>query len=341
MVKKLLNLKIRFFIFTLLFLGAISVFANTAATTNTSFSLLKNKAVVNGINNSSNTYGENFSFSNNLSFVNFLWTDTPTAEAGFKEVFQNLEVVLLKGEVVTAPTVTTEDVSYLTGTSVTLNGKITDLGSPDIVQHGFCWNTNGSPIISDDKTELGTKSTAGTFSSAIIGLNECTTYYVRAYADNGSGPVYGDVVSFTTLDVTPPITPTLANVNVGQCSGTPVAPTTTDACAGTITGTTLTVFPITAQGTTIVTWTFNDGNGNSTTANQNVIVDDVTKPVKPTLSDVTGECTATAVAPTTTDVCKGTITGTTTDPLTYTTQGTHVITWTFDDGSCCTFTSNI
>src|SRR2546425_4111415 len=30
--------------------------------------------------------------------------------------------------------------------------------------------------------------------------------------------------------------------------------------------------------------------------------------------------------------CAGTVTGTTTDPLTYNTQGTHVIHWTFDDG---------
>jgi hypothetical protein len=64
-----------------------------------------------------------------------------------------------------------------------------------------------------------------------------------------------------------------------------------------------------------------------------VIIDDVTDPLTPTLEDVTGECEATAVAPTTTDACAGTITGTTTDPLTYTTQGTHVVAWTFDDGN--------
>ena len=83
----------------------------------------------------------------------------------------------------------------------------------------------------------------------------------------------------------PPLTPILANVNVGECSGTPSAPTTTDACAGTITGTTATLFPITTQGTTIVTWTFADGNGNATSANQNVIVDDVTKPTLTAIAD--------------------------------------------------------
>ena len=58
------------------------------------------------------------------------------------------------------------------------------------------------------------------------------------------------------------------------------------------------------------------------------MINDVTAPVVPVLADVTGECSATATAPTTTDNCSGTITGTTTDDLTYTTQGTHVITWT-------------
>ncbi|MFZ3275028.1 MAG: hypothetical protein WA143_12275, partial [Lutibacter sp.] len=96
MVKKLLNLKIRYYIFTLLFMGAISVFANTAATTNTSFSLLKSKAVVAVDNNTSNSYGENITLSDNLSFVNYLWADTPTAQAGFKKVFQKVEVLLFK-----------------------------------------------------------------------------------------------------------------------------------------------------------------------------------------------------------------------------------------------------
>ncbi len=43
--------------------------------------------------------------------------------------------------------------------------------------------------------------------------------------------------------------------------------------------------------------------------------------------------TQTANAPKATDNCKGTITGTTTDPLTYTAQGTYTINWKFDDGN--------
>ncbi|PKQ60167.1 hypothetical protein BZG01_21240, partial [Labilibaculum manganireducens] len=126
--------------------------------------------------------------------------------------------------------------------------------------------------------------------------------------------------------------PVLADVT-GECSATAVAPTTTDGCSGTITGTTSDPLTYTTQGTRVITWSFTDGNGQTVTATQNVIIDDVTSPVIPVLADVTGECSATAVAPTTTDNCAGVLTGTTSDPLTYNTQGTHVIAWTFDDGN--------
>ncbi|MCK5692496.1 MAG: T9SS type A sorting domain-containing protein, partial [Bacteroidales bacterium] len=119
----------------------------------------------------------------------------------------------------------------------------------------------------------------------------------------------------------------------GECSATAVAPTTTDACAGSITGTTGDAMTYSIVGTHVITWTFDDGNGNSIDVDQNVLVADVTDPVIPTLPDVTGACSATAGIPTTTDVCAGTITGSTTDALTYVAQGTHVITWTFDDGN--------
>ena len=134
-------------------------------------------------------------------------------------------------------------------------------------------------------------------------------------------------------DVTAPVVPVLADVT-GQCSATVTPPTTTDNCAGTLTATTNDPLTYTEQGTFVITWTFNDGNGNTSTATQNVIIDNTTPPVIPTLADVTGECSATATPPTTTNSCTGvTITATTNDPLTYTEQGTYVITWTFDDGN--------
>jgi len=85
-------------------------------------------------------------------------------------------------------------------------------------------------------------------------------------------------------------------------------------------------------GPNTVTLTASDASGNTSTGTAIVTVKDVTAPIVPVLADVTGECSATVVAPTTTDNCAGTIVGTTTDSLTYSTQGIHIIHWSFDDG---------
>ncbi|MBO3100275.1 LamG-like jellyroll fold domain-containing protein [Gelidibacter pelagius] len=89
------------------------------------------------------------------------------------------------------------------------------------------------------------------------------------------------------------------------------------------------------QGTHVITWIFDDGNGNSINVNQNVIIDDLTAPVPnvATLPAATGECSVTVVAPTATDNCSGNITGTTISPLTYSSQGTYTIVWTYNDGN--------
>ena len=114
------------------------------------------------------------------------------------------------------------------------------------------------------------------------------------------------------------------------------APTATDNCSGTITGTTTTVLPITAQGTTVVTWTYEDNEGNITTQTQTVVVIDTTAPVADlaTLTDVTAQCSVDALtAPTATDNCSGSITGTTTTSLPITAQGITVVTWTYEDAN--------
>ena len=142
----------------------------------------------------------------------------------------------------------------------------------------------------------------------------------------------GQTFNITVCGTPIPDVTNLPNVTA-QCSASPIAPTATSSCYGPITGTTATTFPITAQGTTVVTWTYNDGNGNTVTQNQNVIIDDTIAPVTPTLANITGQCGATPTAPTTTDACAGTIIGTTSTSFPITNSGTTVITWNFNDGN--------
>ncbi len=120
------------------------------------------------------------------------------------------------------------------------------------------------------------------------------------------------------------------------CSVSLSAPTATDVCEGTITGTTTTIFPITTQGTTLVTWTHDDGNDNTSTQTQNVVITDATAPVADieTLLDVTAVCEVISLtAPTAADNCAGTVTVTNDAILPITAQGTTLVTWTYDDGN--------
>ena len=95
-------------------------------------------------------------------------------------------------------------------------------------------------------------------------------------------------------------------------------------------------FPV---GTTTVTYTATDAAGNTSTCSFTVTVNDTLAPVVPVLATVSDACYLTVTAPTTTDNCAGTVTGTTTAPLTYNAQGTYSITWSFADGSGNTSTA--
>lgn len=135
------------------------------------------------------------------------------------------------------------------------------------------------------------------------------------------------------------ITPDLVSLPdlTDECAvSLPTAPTATNNCSGVATGIPDVTFPIATQGTTVVTWTYDDGAGNVTTQTQNVIINDQTNPVPDLVSlpDLNDQCEVISlIAPTATDNCAGTITGTHDAILPITASGTTVVTWTFDDGN--------
>ena len=192
---------------------------------------------------------------------------------------------------------------------------------------GDCSVTATVPVTTDNCAGPVTGTTTDPLTYSVQGA-----YIITWNFDDGNGNSYDLTQNVIVADLTPPLAPVLADVT-GECSATSTVPVTTDACTGAVSGTTTDPLTYTTVGTHVITWTFDDGNGNSIDVDQNVIVTDNTPPVAPALTDLTDECSVTAVAPTTTDNCEGTITGTTTDPLTYSTQGSYTITWTFDDGN--------
>ncbi|RKF03177.1 gliding motility-associated-like protein [Tenacibaculum lutimaris] len=192
-------------------------------------------------------------------------------------------------------------------------------------------------VVSDEADNCGVPTVA--FVSDVSDGNSNPEVITRTYSvTDGVGNSINVTQTITVNDKTAPVadTATLSDITA-ECEVTSLtAPTATDNCVGGITGTTTTSFPITTQGTTEVTWTYNDGNGNTSTQIQKVVIKDVTAPVADTatLSDITAECEVTSLtAPTATDNCVGGITGTTTTSFPITTQGTTEVTWTYNDGN--------
>lgn len=99
-------------------------------------------------------------------------------------------------------TISTNPMTTITKSSSLSGGNITSDGGASITARGVCWSTSQNPTIDNSKTIDGTGK--GIFSSTITGLQAYTTYYVRAYATNVVGTVYGQEISFKTLSDSPP-----------------------------------------------------------------------------------------------------------------------------------------
>lgn len=64
------------------------------------------------------------------------------------------------------------------------------------------WNTTGNPILSDYKTIDG--NGIGSFVSSLTDLYPNTFYYIRAYASNALGVIYGNQYTFSTDSIAQP-----------------------------------------------------------------------------------------------------------------------------------------
>ncbi len=102
--------------------------------------------------------------------------------------------------------------------TATFNGEIENVGDPKCSQYGFCYSSStNSPTINDNKeSKYGGHN--GRISIDVDDLHEGTTYYVRAFAIQNGEPVYGETVSFTTVELPVVITLDATNIEPGDGS---------------------------------------------------------------------------------------------------------------------------
>ena len=146
----------------------------------------------------------NYTVNNNYTFIDLSSYNSILIDELEFEVTDNIRYLKIDAfnfnyPAAFAPTVTTQAVGNIGATTATSYGNITDLGNPNPTAYGVCWNTTGTPTISDSKTDKGAASATGSFTSSMTSLTENTTYYVRAYVTNTASTSYGNQVSFTTL----------------------------------------------------------------------------------------------------------------------------------------------
>lgn len=93
--------------------------------------------------------------------------------------------------------IVTDAVASVTSTEATFSATISGDEGTLVADRGFCWSTDANPSVTNNTVSDG--SGTGPFSKKVTGLLSNTTYYVRAYAKNTSGTLYGNEVIFNTL----------------------------------------------------------------------------------------------------------------------------------------------
>lgn len=102
------------------------------------------------------------------------------------------------------PTVRTVSVSKTPGenNAITAIGSVVSVGSSEISKYGFCYAVNDDPTLENNLgiMNLGNINKPTEFQSNIQNLTSGKEYSVRAYAVNGLGVSYGDVMTVVIPD---------------------------------------------------------------------------------------------------------------------------------------------
>lgn len=120
---------------------------------------------------------------------------------------------------ITIAEVKTENTTNIKAKSATSGWEILNKNGGIISACGVWINTTGSPTIQDTINTDSLKNLS--FNSELDSLYYSTTYYVRAYANNGAGTGYGNEISIRRICWSKSPNPTIEDnkTQVGRGSG--------------------------------------------------------------------------------------------------------------------------
>jgi uncharacterized protein (TIGR02145 family) len=124
-------------------------------------------------------------------------------------------VIILSGCKKNLPVLTTLAVKNITATTAESGGRLSHLGRSKVISAGICLDTIGN---STTESRIEVDSVAKKqFVTKIRGLLPNKTYYIRAYAVNVFGTVYGDLITFTTPASIPVLKTTeISDININS-----------------------------------------------------------------------------------------------------------------------------
>jgi uncharacterized protein (TIGR02145 family) len=99
---------------------------------------------------------------------------------------------------ITAPSVTTSNITSITQNSANSGGEVTSTGGGTVSSRGVVWSNSPNPTTASNLGMTTNGSGTGSFTSSLTSLSPNTSYYVRAYATNSAGTSYGAQLTFTT-----------------------------------------------------------------------------------------------------------------------------------------------
>ncbi|MCY2686644.1 hypothetical protein OU683_05755, partial [Salinimicrobium sp. TH3] len=248
------------------------------------------------------------------------------------------------GNFTTTKLIVTDSLNTSNSYSLTIN-KPTEVIASISGNSDLTCNVTSVELDASGSNLAGTPSyswNTGSTSSSIT-VTEAGEYTVTVTDEKGCFDTESIIVSAISDTTAPTPDATSLPDITAQCEvNSLTAPTATDNCGETVSVSHNTTLPITATGTTVVIWTFEDAAGNVATQTQNVVIEDTTAPTPDaaSLTDVTAQCEVTSLtAPTATDNCSA-VTVSNNASLPINTQGTTVVTWTFEDAQGNTSTQN-